>query len=78
MSTRKLRWYTRPIVHSCPMHISVLLLRSVVEFQAEQEMIIKNRPAGQKGLTMQEIKRMEYLNMVRLRLPILLSRLRDS
>ncbi|CAN6486372.1 unnamed protein product [Victoria cruziana] len=32
--------------------------------KAEQEMIIKNRPAGQKGLTMQEIKQMKYLNMV--------------
>lgn len=32
--------------------------------QAEQEEIVKKRPAGQKGLTLREIRKMDYLSKV--------------
>lgn len=34
------------------------------QFQAEQEEIIRNRPPGQKGLTLKEIRKMDYVNKV--------------
>lgn len=32
--------------------------------QAEQEEIVRKRPAGQKGLTLREIRKMDYLSKV--------------
>lgn len=32
--------------------------------QAEQEEIIRNRPSDQKGLTLKEIRKMDYVNKV--------------
>lgn len=32
--------------------------------QAEQEEIVRNRAADQKGLTLKEVRQMEYLSMV--------------
>lgn len=32
--------------------------------QAEQEEIVKNRPANQKGLTLKEVRQMTYLSQV--------------
>lgn len=34
------------------------------KLQAEQEEILKNRPSGQKGLTLKEIRQMDYLSKV--------------
>lgn len=35
-----------------------------MRFQGEQEEIVRNRPLGQKGLTLKEIRKMDYLNKV--------------
>ncbi|KNA09938.1 hypothetical protein SOVF_148930 [Spinacia oleracea] len=60
---------TLQILHSilllCCLHnTDTFMLYKTGEIQAEQEEIVKNRPVGQKGLTLKETRKMTYLSQV--------------